>query len=161
MCCEDTVVVSIRDEASLLVARDYVLDGIMPLDFLRHDAKMARFDALVLLPEKTLARYERIGLFLWRRSWPFRRWKLVFEAVTSVDYGFQAGAMRRGNFSIGDIRFDMPHTVSIATHEGLDIYLGVECLQGELIRSTEIDVEHTRSRIAVRLLAPPGRTDSC
>lgn len=160
MCSHDAIVVSIRDGASLLVARDYVLDGIMPLDSIKHDATLARCEVFVLLPEKTIARYERIGVLLWRRSTPFRRWKLVFHGVTSVQYRFQTGAMRTGDFSIGDIHFDLHHVVSIVTHEGLHIHLGVERLQGELIRSAGIDLEHTLSRMVVRLFAPPEQTNN-
>lgn len=150
----ETVVVEIRDEDSLLMAREHVLDGLMPLGSLMHDERRARCEVVVLLPEKMHSEYERMRLFFWRRITPFRKWKLVFHALRSIQYEFHMGAMLTGDFSIGNISYDAKKGVSIVTHEGLVLHVAVDRLEAELIRTPEFDHEHSLTKVIV-CLSPP------
>lgn len=159
MSSDDAIVVRIRDAGSALLAREYVLDAVMPLDSATHDETQGSYEALLLLPDKRLSQHKRIGVLFWRRTTPFRRWRLLFREVTSVEYRFETGAMRTGDFSIGDITYKGDKGVSIVTHEGLTIRVDMNRLQGELKRCAEIDPEHTLSTIVVRLFGPPREAD--
>lgn len=154
MAFHETVVVEIRDEDSLLMAREHVLDGLMPLGSLMHDERGAWCEMIVLLPDKMRSEYERMGLFFWRRITPFRKWKLVFHAVRSIQYEFHMGAMLSGDFSIGDISYDAKKGVSIFTHEGLVLHLAVNHLEGKLICTPEFDHEHSLTKVVVSLFPP-------
>lgn len=155
MCSHDTIVVQIDNEASLSIARDYILDALMPLDSVIIDPSQERCEILLLLPDNSISRYERIAPFLYRRITPFRKWRLLFSEVTSVEYRYHTGAMRTGRFSIGDLRLHADAGLSIATHEGLTIHIAAARLAGQLIRTVEIDEEtHALRTIAIRLFWP-------
>jgi len=159
MSSEDAIVTRIRDAGSLLAAREYLLDAVLPLDWLTHDETQSLFEAILLLPDKRLSRYKKLGLLFWRRTTPFRRWKLLFHAVRSVEYRFETGSMRTGDFSIGDITYDWDRSLSIVTHEGLAIRVGMNRLQGELIRCAEIDPQRILRTIVVGFFRPPGEVN--
>ena len=154
----ETVVVEICDEQSLLMAREHVLDALMPLGSLMRDEIRAWCEVVVLLPEKMHSEHKRIGLFFWRPITPFRKWRLVFHTVRSIEYEFDVGAMPRGDFSIGDITYDAKNGVSLVTHEGLVLHVAVDRLHGELIRTPEFDHEHSLTKVVVCLFAPAAQS---
>ncbi len=151
MCSHDTVVVQIENETSLSIARNHILDGLIPLDSIAYDPPRGRCEIPILLPDNSIPRYERITLFLYWRITPFRRWRLLFSEVTSVEYRYDTGAMRTGCFSIANLTFHAEAGLSLVTHEGLTIYMAVARLAGQLIHSREADEAHTLRRIIIRL----------
>ncbi|ASV73586.1 hypothetical protein THTE_0984 [Thermogutta terrifontis] len=150
----------IDTESALFVAKDYLLDALIPLNSVTFDESQAHCEILLLLPDKSMSRYKRILPFVYWRTVPFRRWKLVFREVTSVEYKYDAGAMRTGYFSVGDISFSAASGVSIVTHEGLTIHVAMARLVGQLIRTTEVENSHTLQTIVLRLCRPRGQAAS-